>query len=226
MSNENKNIPTGRNKTDLLFIDNFKIQRYFLESAMALHLTTNMVVFINHKLQSNPLYFQKDKMKTANLFIAFYFGLTFVDDFIYCLFRKDKSDGMIKKFWDFQKVFWVFPLNINSNFSINNEGSALDKKEIGNIKTTKNMHYSSEKEKSTSPIIAIHEELFEIEKLEKEFQEKIKNKEKSELNYIEILNEIDSKRKRKEMLLKQISQHNKNLENFIKIDINKSNFLL
>jgi hypothetical protein len=195
-------------KEEYKYINSFGNYRKIIEYGMCIHFSLNFTFWLqdnyggkmNESLKSNKLLFT---------FGIFCFGLTFIDDIIYVLFKKQKEDGFFKKILQYErKILFNFKYSCSNLFfkynkNVNKE-ILFDNEEKESNLTRENSKIKDDKEKSQLALFKIHSDLRELERKEKELREKIKNIPLQDISYVEILKEINSKNEKKRKLIQKL----------------------
>ena len=192
----NKAKPKYASKKDFIYIDYFKKYRVIFEYAFATHWTMQFYFWLNDKYQGK-FFDSRVKIKKVCLsFGVFYFGLYLIDDLIYSLFRRDRTDGFVTKFIQYQKI-------CASNFR--NYLSTMNSREVNFYKISSEKKSNNDTSNDgANKLQKIHSQLIEIENLEKELKERIKNTPIQDISYTKILKDINLKRENKKIIIEKL----------------------
>lgn len=192
-----------------LYIKPFRNYRKFLEYAFIGQISLNYTFWLKDKYHGEIFDCPIKTKKVLTSFAIMLIAVTFVDDFIYILFRKDKDDKVINKFMKYQKKLVVNLKTSSSNMigmNYQKKDDSIHNNKI-EFRTEKKLLENQEKAK-----MKIHRELKEIEKIQKELRDLIKNVPVQDLSHFEILSKINQNSERKRTLINDLKEYNRNLD--------------
>jgi len=191
----------SQSKKEILYIKPFKNERKFLEYSLILQISLNYALWLNDKYQGKIFDCPNKTKKFLITFLPILISVSFVEDFIYVLFKRDKEDKFLKKFINYEKKMYM---NIKNSFSYFNQ--MLYK---NNLVIIENHSKSDDKEKV---LMKIHRDLREVERVERELRELIKNVPIQDLSHCEILIKINQNNQKKKRILNDYKEIIKSLE--------------
>ena len=174
---------------DRLYLLKFEYHRKILGFILEVHTATLFFIFIQKKFE-NFEGFSKNKLNCVSYFIFFFLGITYLEDFKYCLFRKDENDGFLKQFKNFEKRVCR---QIKTNYF-----------KLENLKyESKNIYLCGE----SSDIHVLFQDLKKIDNQYNDLFKKISN---SSPDYLSKVYEIQNLKNLKKQIERKILEINKN----------------
>jgi len=190
------------------YINSFRYPRKLIEYGMCLHFSLNFTFWFKDKFEGNfNTAFKSNKFLSVSGLL--FFGITFIDDIIYILFRRHNDEGLFRKFIQYEKNLFLNLKNAFSKIFFNK----IDNLNGLGSKYNTNILNKKEKIKENSQLIPhkIHSDLKELENKQKEFKEKIKMIPKQDISYAEILKENNFINEKKRKLIQQLREYNNNV---------------
>jgi hypothetical protein len=172
-----------------LYLQKFEYHRKILSFCLDFHVGSIFFVFIQ-KFFNNHEAFSKNKFTCVSYFLIFFLGLTYLEDFKYCLFRKDENDGFIKQFKIYEKKLCQM---IKSKYF-----------KFENLKTESRIGYS------TGESSNIHVLIQDLKKIDDEYNELLKKISNTSPDYLNKVNEIQNFKTLKKQIQRKILEINKN----------------
>jgi hypothetical protein len=174
---------------DRLFLPKFEYHRKILGICLEFHAGILFYVFMQKKFESFES-FTKNKLNFISYFAIFFLGLTYLEDFKYSLFRKDKEDGFIKQFKKFEQRLF------------------------GHIKRdyfkSDNLKSDSKNTYSPGESMDIHVLLQDLEKIDNQYSEILKDLSNTAPDYLRKVYEIQNLKNLKKQIERKILEINKN----------------
>jgi hypothetical protein len=202
-------------KEKFKYINSSRNYRKIIEYGMCIHFSLNFTFWFDDNYGGNL-----NQAIKSNKFIFFsgvlFFGITFIDDIIYILFRRHNDEGLFRKFLQYEKNLYlnfknsfskIFSNNTKNNNEIENKYNTIETE--SNTKM-KNILINKENIQENSQLILhkIHTDLRELERKQKELKEKIKMIPKQDISYVEVLEENKFINEKKRKLILQLREYN------------------